>query len=507
MHPLRFAISTGLALVLSLTGCHKAAEDTSTAPGVADAAVQETAAGSGGAMWGANYFPNIPLTTHRGEKVRFFDDLLKDKVVAVNFIYTKCADACPMETARLLEVQRLLGDRLGKDIFFYSISIDPEHDTPEVLSAYAKNWKTGPGWTFLTGKDEDITALRKKLGVYEADRKKKDHGLSMVIGNQKTGRWMKRSPYENPYVLATQLGSWLHNWKLPVAKDHDYENAPAVRNISAGEEMFRARCSSCHTVGGGDKNEVDDRRVGPDLFNVTKQRDRAWLERWLMHPDQMLAEKDPIATKLFEAYRGITMPNLRLDKNEVTNLLSYLDEESQAVERRADAARNSALDAASEAAKANAARAANMAPIGPLPEAALPSAREALTSYDAMRAAFAADDLAGAQARVGAIADAVTKAADRAGPAKQALLDLANAARAVGSAKDIEAGRAAFGDLSRLTVALATGTPQLRQGWHLFRCPMATGYQKWIQASPALNNPYWGKRMLTCGRELDEWAI
>src|SRR5262249_49164807 len=131
-------------------------------------------------------------------------------------------------------------DRVGKDIFFYSISIDPEHDTPAVLKAYAEDWKTGPGWTFLTGSAEDVTTLRKKLGVYEADLKKKDHGLSMLIGNQKTGRWMKRSPYENPYVLATQLGSWLHNWKLPVAKDRDYANAPPVRNISTGEELFRA---------------------------------------------------------------------------------------------------------------------------------------------------------------------------------------------------------------------------------------------------------------------------
>src|SRR5262249_62066997 len=182
MSKLNLAVTVALAFAFALVGCRR----TPTSKGAGAAPVKSTEdVSGGGAMWGANYFPNIPLVTHRGEKVRFFDDLIKDKVVAINFIYTRCADAWPMETARLREVERLLQGRLGKDIYFYSISIDPEHDTPEVLSAYAETWKIGPGWTFLTGSEEDITALRKKLGVYEPDRKKRDHGLSMIIGNQR----------------------------------------------------------------------------------------------------------------------------------------------------------------------------------------------------------------------------------------------------------------------------------------------------------------------------------
>src|SRR5476649_1341217 len=75
--------------------------------------------------WGANYFPNIPLTTQDGKTVHFYDDLLKDKKVVINFIYTRCGDSCPLETARLAQVQRILGDRMGRDIFFYSFSVDP----------------------------------------------------------------------------------------------------------------------------------------------------------------------------------------------------------------------------------------------------------------------------------------------------------------------------------------------------------------------------------------------
>ena len=283
---------------------------------------------SGAAMWGAGYFPNVELTTQLGAKVRFFDDLIRDKVVAINFIFTRCTDACPMETARLLEVQKLLGDRLGRDVFFYSISIDPDHDTPDVLRDYARHWHTGPGWTFLTGAEADIKLLREKLGVFQADLATTDHNLSLVIGNQRTGRWMKRSPYENPYVLAEQLGSWLDNWKHPRPADRDYAHAPEVRNISSGEELFRARCAACHTVGGGDRSDLAQHRVGPDLRDVTRRRDRGWLTRWIMHPDELVAARDPVGLALLARYQGFPMPNLRLDDGETAAVLSYLDDAS-----------------------------------------------------------------------------------------------------------------------------------------------------------------------------------
>src|SRR5437660_10243123 len=111
---------------------------------------------SADSRWGANYFPNIELTTQDGKTVHFYDDLIKGKIVAIDLIYTTCQYSCPLETARLAQVQKILGDRVGKDIFFYSISIDPDHDTPEVLRAYMKQFHVGPGWTFLTGKKEDI---------------------------------------------------------------------------------------------------------------------------------------------------------------------------------------------------------------------------------------------------------------------------------------------------------------------------------------------------------------
>lgn len=280
--------------------------------------------------WGADYFPNIPLVTQDGKAVKFFDDVIKDRVVAVNFIFTSCTDSCPLETARLLEVQKLLGDRLGKDVFFYSISIDPETDTPAVLKDYAAKFGIDTrGWTFLTGKRDDITLLRQRLGLYMAELEgTKDHNLSLIVGNQKTGRWQKASPFENPYVLANQLGSVLHNWQQVSAKRNSYADAPtSLRQMSKGEQLFRTRCSSCHTVGKEIGSLAAQHSVGPDLKGVGQRRERSWLERWLQQPDKMIAEKDPIAMALLAEYK-IPMPNLRLNEVEVTALLSYLDEES-----------------------------------------------------------------------------------------------------------------------------------------------------------------------------------
>lgn len=274
--------------------------------------------------WGANYFPNVPLTTQDGEKVRFFDDLIEDKVVVINFIYTSCPDTCPLETAQLVRVQKIMGDRLGKDVFFYSISIDPERDTPEVLKEYKERFKAN--WTFLTGKKSDIIELRKKLGLYidEIQDGSNNHNVNMIIGNQKTGRWMKRSPFENTHVLADQIGNWLTGWKA-APKGDSYANAPKLRNIPRGEQIYRTRCASCHSLTGKELAGA----LGPDLLGVTQRREKRWLFDWLKAPDQMLKKKDPIAIALYEQYNNLAMPNMRLNKEEAVVLLDYIKDETE----------------------------------------------------------------------------------------------------------------------------------------------------------------------------------
>lgn len=289
---------------------------------------EDPAPGTAASPWGAEYFPNVELTTHLGERVRFFDDLIRDKVVVISFIYTNCPDACPLETARLVEVQEVLGERVGGDVFFYSISIDPARDSVEALAEYAERFRVGPGWLFLRGAEGDVRLLREKLGVLgNEETRLEDHSLSVVIGNQATGRWMRRSPFENAFVLADEIGAWLHNWKTPTVVDEDYADAPELRSVSRGESLFRTRCSACHAIGAGDGLT----RTGPNLAGVVEWRDRAWLERWIREPDRMLAEGDALARTLFEAYRRVPMPNMRLSEMETAAVIEFVQEESARV--------------------------------------------------------------------------------------------------------------------------------------------------------------------------------
>lgn len=285
--------------------------------------------------WDADYFPNVPLITDEGETVRFFDDLVKDKIVAILFIYTNCPDSCPLETAQLVKVQEILGDRLGREIFFYSITIDPENDTPQVLKEYKKRF--GARWTFLTGQEEDIITIRRKLGLYieEIQDGSNNHNVNMIIGNQKTGRWMKRSPFENPYVLADQLGNWLTGWKAS-KKGDNYANAPELRSIPRGEQLYRTRCATCHSITGKEPKGA----LGPDLLGVTFKRDINWLLNWLRAPEQMLADKDPIAMALYEKYDRLVMPNMRLNKQEALALIDFMEDVTRKKVRLPDAPKN-----------------------------------------------------------------------------------------------------------------------------------------------------------------------
>jgi len=274
--------------------------------------------------WHGDYFPNTVLTTQDGKQVKFYDDLLKDKVVMIQFFYTSCTDICPAETAQLRLVYDLLKDRVGKDIFFYSISIDPETDTPAVLRKYAERFKTGPGWTFLTGSKEEIRVLQRKFGLLSGDLKAlNEHSTSLMFGNETTSRWTKRSSYDSPELLANLVGHQMSSVSgARIASAGSYESAQKIGEISPGAFMFRARCASCHRIGGGDD-------LGPDLAGVTQRRDRLWLARWIQEPDKMIAEKDPTALALLAKYNNLRMPNLGLTEVESSVLIQYLDDETR----------------------------------------------------------------------------------------------------------------------------------------------------------------------------------
>jgi protein SCO1/2 len=291
---------------------------------------------SADSRWGANYFPNIELTTQDGKTVHFYDDLIKGKIVAIDLIYTSCEYSCPLETARLAQVQKILGDRVGKDIFFYSITIDPKNDTPEVLKAYAKKFHAGPGWTFLTGKKEDIEFLSKKLGLYSDPALTKDgHTPHLLLGNEPMGQWMRNSALDNPRFLSQMIGDFLDSFRnmKPTTGKENTESAGI--HLDPGQYLFTKKCGACHTVGQGDK-------IGPDLVGVTDTRNRDWLMRKIQNPEQLLAEKDPITMALAEKYGHVNMPNLRVADEDANYLIGYLVSQTSALNRQAAAARNAA---------------------------------------------------------------------------------------------------------------------------------------------------------------------
>ena len=168
-------------------------------------------------------FPNVTLTTHDGQKVKFYDDLIKDKIVIINFMYVKCDGKCPGTTANLVQVQKLLGDRVGKDIFIYSITLKPEEDTPKTLAAYAKAYKVRPGWKFLTGDPKDIELLRQKLGFIDRDpvrdADKSNHIGMLRWGNEPYTLWAGCPASLAPSKIVKEIG--LVDWPEEVRRGGD----------------------------------------------------------------------------------------------------------------------------------------------------------------------------------------------------------------------------------------------------------------------------------------------
>ena len=166
------------------------------------------------------YFPNLVLTTQEGKKVKFYDDLVKDKIVVFNMFYAKCEGICSPVTRNLVRVQNLLGDRVGKDIFFYSFSLKPKEDTVPALKHYAEMHKVKPGWLFLTGSADDMELLRRKLGFVdpdpEVDKDTSNHIGVLKYGNEPLQRWGGCPGMQAPDAIAEAI-SWV-DWPKDSAK-------------------------------------------------------------------------------------------------------------------------------------------------------------------------------------------------------------------------------------------------------------------------------------------------
>jgi protein SCO1 len=288
--------------------------------------------------WGKDYVPNVPVVSQDGRTLNFYDDLIKDKIVVLSFIYTSCKDICPLATARLGEAQEKLGDRLGRDIFFYSISIEPERDTPERLKQYADAFHAGPGWMFLTGLPEDIKLIRDKFGDRRPDLI--DHRNDVVLGNGATEEWQRENALGDIEHFVGAIRAMDAKWRGEVheiaadnalraqtppstpAKAVPFDTGYIMEGRQAGSAMFAKLCAGCHSIGRGD-------RVGPDLDGLTLRRSRAWISDFLIDPIKMRARQDPIALALAAKYPGVRMPYLKIQESDAADLISYIDAHSK----------------------------------------------------------------------------------------------------------------------------------------------------------------------------------
>jgi protein SCO1/2 len=139
------------------------------------------------------HLPNLPLISHEGKRLLFYDDLVKGKVVTLNFFFAQCDEICPMVSANLARVQKTLGAQVGRDIHMYSFTLKPEEDTVDVIRKYREKYHAGPGWDFFTAKPDDMEKLRKAIGFTYPDPKidgdKTQHIGNIRYGNEPLMYW------------------------------------------------------------------------------------------------------------------------------------------------------------------------------------------------------------------------------------------------------------------------------------------------------------------------------
>lgn len=200
----------GLAPASQLSSIiNEAASKSATASNAEQNHPQQAAQNSSPADAAARYFTNTVLLTQDNKPVHFYNDLLKDKVVLINFIFTTCKGVCPPMTANLAKVQKNLGDHVGKDVMMLSISVDPLNDTPAALKKYADSFHVQPGWYFLTGEKQNVDVVLHKLGGFVEDPQQ--HSSVLIIGNVATGEWMKVLAMSNPAEIANAVTKLLES--------------------------------------------------------------------------------------------------------------------------------------------------------------------------------------------------------------------------------------------------------------------------------------------------------
>ena len=195
------ALVTPMVFVASMAAAHDGSSHAEPNKLLTNTAV--TAQPNGAEQKARQYFTDLPVVTQDGQQLRFFSDVLKDRVVLITLFYTNCTGMCPLTNQKLAEVQDLLGDDFGQKFRFVSLTLEPETDTPEVLKDYAAKFGAKDGWLFLTGEKMNLEQITNRLG--QGNRNKETHNPFMMIGNVGIARWFKIPPNVPAEIVAARL--------------------------------------------------------------------------------------------------------------------------------------------------------------------------------------------------------------------------------------------------------------------------------------------------------------
>jgi protein SCO1/2 len=146
---------------------------------------------------------DLALVDQDGAARRFRSEVVGDRLVVMDFVFTTCTTICPVLSSKMARLQEVLGDRLGRDVFLVSVSVDPVRDTPAKLLAYSRRWKARPGWTFLTGAKPDVDAVLKGVGAYTADFA--SHPPMFLVGDGKAGTWTRLNGFPDVGRILEQV--------------------------------------------------------------------------------------------------------------------------------------------------------------------------------------------------------------------------------------------------------------------------------------------------------------
>jgi len=202
------ALASGLLLALPVRAADPAPADdphaackAAAAKATADAARPASAQAAPAAA--AVVLEDLPMVDQDGTFRRFRSEVVGGRLVVMDFVFTTCTTICPVLSSKMARLQERLGDRLGREVFLVSVSVDPARDGPPQLLAYSKKWKARQGWSFLGGKPADVEAVLKGMGAYTANFA--NHPPMFLVGDGRTGKWTRLNGFPEVDQLLKQV--------------------------------------------------------------------------------------------------------------------------------------------------------------------------------------------------------------------------------------------------------------------------------------------------------------